>query len=183
MVLVVLLLAASGGGGGSDVGDPAGKQSGSESGEGGGETGGENGSKTGAAGASVTVTSPEGWEKKESSGALLLYTKGPSNFTVARDSIPAETTNLDSYLEYAQDKLSGMYAGVDLSSTEDLKVGGYDGKKFFAEYEMPNTPFKMVIVYILRDNYAYHLQGGAMAEDFDAALPDFEALINSFKFE
>ncbi len=183
LMVVLLLVAASGCGGGSEVGEPKGNQSGGESDEGGGKTGGETGSKTGVTGVSVTLTPPEGWEKKESSGALLLYTKGPSNFTVSRDSIPAEAASLDSYLTFAQNKLSGRYDGIDFSSAENLKVGGYDGKKYFTAYEMANTPFKMVIVYILRDNYAYHLQGGAMAEDFDSVLPDFEALISSFKFE
>lgn len=43
--------------------------------------------------------------------------------------------------------------------------------------------FKYFMVYVVRDGYIYILSGSAMAEDFDAVLPDFEAFAGTLRFE
>ncbi len=177
LFLVVGLLAATGCGEKTDTGGPSDNQDGIAD-ENGGETGGE----TVIPDVEVKVTPPEGWEEKESS-ALLLYIKGPSNFMVVRDKAPGNIDGPDDYLEYAKETLSESFGKMEFGSVESLKVGSHDSRKFLCTYEAANMPFKLVVVYVFRDGYIYNLQGCALAEDFDALLPEFEAFISSFRFE
>lgn len=142
----------------------------------------ESGNETVTPDVEVKVTSLEGWEEGESN-ALIQYTKGPSSFIVVRDRVDGNIDGLDGYLEHAQEKLSETFSGIEFSSVESLKLDGHDSRKFFCTYEMAGMPFKMVIIYVFRDGYIYNLQGGALGEDFDAQLPEFEAFISSFRFE
>ncbi|NLZ31524.1 MAG: hypothetical protein GX890_00265 [Firmicutes bacterium] len=64
-----------------------------------------------------------------------------------------------------------------------MKVDGYDGRKFFFNTTVAGLPFRYLIIYVFRDGYIYHLQGCALGDDFNALLPEFEAFINSFRFQ
>ncbi|VFU19355.1 exported hypothetical protein [anaerobic digester metagenome] len=184
LVLVFALLAVAGCSGETGTADLSENQSeNGTSDDTGGETGGETGGKTITPDVEVKVTPPEGWEEEESNALLLLYNKGPSNFMVVQDKVPGNIAGLDGYLGYAKEALSETYSSMEFGSVESLKVGGHDSRKFFCTYEAANMPFKLVIVYVFRDGYIYNLQGCALAEDFDALLPEFEEFISSFRFE
>lgn len=183
LVLVFALLAAAGCSGETGTADPSGNQSeNGTSDETGGETGGETDGKTVTPDVEVKVTPPEGWEEYESN-ALIHYMKGPSSFMIVRDRVAGGIDGLDGYLGYAKEALSETFSSIEFSSVESLKVGGHDSRKFFCTYEVANMPFKLVIVYVFRDGYIYNLQGCALADDFDALLPEFDAFISSFRFE
>jgi hypothetical protein len=185
LILVVLLLAAAGcGGDGGDVAEPSNNETGNGAvEENGGENGDENGGETAAPEVKVAVTPPEGWEEGDVSTALVSYMKGPSSFMVVREKVAAGIDGLDGYLAKAKEKLSETFEDPEFSSIENVKVDGYDGRKFFFTTKVAGMPFKYMIIYVFRDGYIYHLQGCALGDDFDALLPEYEAFISSFRFE
>lgn len=183
LVLVVLLLAAAGcGGDGGDAADPSTNESGNGATE---ENGDENGGETAAPEVKVKVTPPEGWEEKDDPTALASYMKDTSSFMVMPEKVAADVDGLDGFLVKAQEKLSEMktFEDPEFSSVESLKVDGHDGRKYYFTTKVAGMPFKYIIVYVFRDGYIYHLQGCALGDDFDALLPEFEAFIDSFRFE
>ena len=189
LVLVVLLLAAAGcGGNGGEVAEPSDNESGNgaieENGdENGDENGVENGGETAVSEVKVVVTPPEGWEEADESTALVSYMKGTASFMVVREKVAAGIDGLDGFLAKAREKLSETFADPEFSSIENVKVDGYNGRKFFFSTKVAGLPFRYLIIYVFRDGYIYHLQGCALGDDFDALLPEFEAFISSFRFE
>lgn len=193
LLLVVLLLAAAGcGGNGGDVADPSNNETGNgaieeNGGENGDKNGDKNGEKNGVETAGpevkVAVTPPEGWEEQDDSTALASYMKDTSSFMVIPEKVAADVDGLDGFLAKAQERLLQTFEDPELSSVENVKVDGYDGRKFFFTTKVAGMPFKYLIIYVFRDGYIYHLQGCALGDDFDALLPEFEAFISSFRFE
>ena len=185
LFLVVLLLAAAGcGGNGGDATDPSTNGSGNGAvEENGGKNGDENGGETAAPEVKVAVTPPEGWEERDDPAALASYMKGTSSFMVIPEKIAANVDGLDGYLAKAHEKLAQIFEDPEFSSVENVKVDGYDGRKFFFNTTVAGLPFRYLIIYVFRDGYIYHLQGCALGDDFNALLPEFEAFINSLRFQ
>lgn len=180
LVLVFALLAAAGCSSETGTGDSSENQPENGISD---ENGSEKGGETASPDVEVKVTPPEGWEEEESDTALVMYMKDTSSFMVTRTKIPGDVDGLDGYLEKAKEKMSSTFSKMEFSTVESLELDGHDSRKFFSTYEMAGVPFKLVIVYVFRDGYIYNLQGCALADDFDALLPEFEQFINSFRFE
>jgi len=200
LLLAVLLLVAAGCGGGAtnadrdsgivdepeDSGDEAGDFNAEDGDEPGSEGPAENGEESESGGpmdaVTVTVTPPEGWEEEETT-SLLQYRKGLASFMVMKDTYRVGSEGLDGYLVYSREAFSNMFSDIDFVSEESMQVDGCQARKILMAYNAGIMDFKMLVVFVLRGNEIYSLQGTALAEDFEAVRPDFEAFIGSCRFE
>lgn len=131
----------------------------------------------------ITVTPPAGWEPVPGSTALAQYMKGGSSFIVTSDIIPAEAKEPDNYVDFVKGEYQDSFKEVSFESTKNVTIAGMEGRELTYSCTVSELSMKFSIYYVLKDGRAYTFTCASMADTFDGLKGDFEAFMNSVKFQ
>lgn len=83
---------------------------------------------------------------------------------------------LEDYVEYYKHD----FQGLNITLLQDTTVGKENAVR--SEAKVPYANFRILQYLVLHNDKAYYLQYVANNQDYDKFLPEFEALVESFRF-
>lgn len=131
----------------------------------------------------ITVTPPAGWDPVPGSTAIAQYLKGGSSFIVTADNIPSGSEKPDAYVDFVKGQFSKSFKDINFEGTKNVAVAGIEGRMLAFTFKVSGMDMKSNVYYVLKGGKAYTFTCGSIVANFDGLKGDFEAFMNSVKFE
>jgi hypothetical protein len=129
----------------------------------------------------VTVIPPAGWNKEESSYAIAQYVKDGASFIITSSLVSPEAAAPQSYMDmYKESSEDAVTTFEDLTN---VIIDGRDGWKLVFNDASPSITVKFNIYCVYMEGRTYTFTCGAESSRFGQFTNDFEAFMNSVKFQ
>lgn len=130
----------------------------------------------------LKVIVPEGWVKVEGSVLDAQYMKNSASFMAKTERF--NSTDLEVVVTKSQEIFAKSFNNVIFDENiEDLKVGGYDAKKYSFTAEVSTLKMKYTYVYVNVEDSIYAITFGDLTTTFDNYTADYKAILNGISFE
>ena len=136
-----------------------------------------------------TITTPQGWEKKDtvSSGTRLFTLRSPletssddfrENITIVSEE--ARGYDVKSYTAANRSTMETQLPGVNFLSDEETTIGDMPAQALVYTFKYANYNLKNTAYFIVKNDMGYVLTCTAVNAKFDKFQPQFKAAVNSF---
>ena len=129
-----------------------------------------------------TLTTPNGWMKKDQASALAQYQKGTGSFILTVDTMPANANTPDKYIEFVKGKLKGTFKDIVFESASSGKKETYETRELKYTVTMSGLKLKYRVLYVFVHGKAYTLTAGNMEGSINTEyVSDIKMFFDSFR--
>ena len=136
-----------------------------------------------------SITTPQGWEKKDtvSEGTRLITLRSPKetagddfreNITIVSEE--ARNYDVKSYTAANRSTMAAQLPGVNFISDEEITIGDVPAEALVYTFMYKTYNLKNTAYFIVKNNVGYVLTCTAVNTKFDKFQPQFKAAVNSF---
>jgi hypothetical protein len=139
---------------------------------------------------SFRISAPADWEVQQDKGPLRWVAVSPlqgagdtfrENMNVVLDGL-VRPVELSEYYEAQLGQLEQGFQGFRVVSTEERAMAGQRAMRLIYEHTLGARTIRGVTYFFVLPDRAVALTGTAVAAQFDAYFPTFEAMASSFRF-